>query len=914
MKNKLLFFYTLSLPLLFSFIQAIAQNIPDFLVNEQVSLDGSEQATPNIAGDGKGNYVITWRDNRNGTDNNIFAQIFLNDGTPLSNNFIVNDDDGTDTQYGPAIAVDPNLNFVITWLDRRNGFEWDIYAQRFSNDGTALGSNFKVNDEPGNEEQECTTVSIDSCGNFVIVWTDEKSGDWDIYGQRYSSDGTALGVNFKINDDTGYESQYWPTSKGEKNGNFIVSWADKRYNNDWDIYAQRFAADGTALENNFKVNTDAGISTQLRPDIAIEENGNFIIAWGDYRNGNGDVYAQRYLSDGTSLGDNFKLNDDTPDTDQRNPTIAVDIAGNFTVCWGDDRNDYSDIYAQRFTSDATPIGINFKVNSGPVGSYEGESKISADENGNFLIIWKDNRFNFNGDIFAQSYLSDGTTAGDNFIVNDDVGSANQIGPSIAKDNNDNFIIAWIDSRNYRTDIYVQRFSSDGFALGSNILVNDEIQAYANYKGPSVSSDDAGNFVVAWVDHRIDYIGEIYAQRFSSDGSALGPNFKVNYLGAYVVYGAKVVCKKNGDFIIIWGDSDDGGKGQIHSQHLNEREDLKDGFSIKNKGSEPDIWAQQYLSDGTPLGPNFKVNDDVGNTDQTIPEIAIDSCGNFIIAWQDKRNGNWDIYAQRYLSDGTPLDSNIKVLDSLFVTYLGCLSISSDNAGNFVIAWKDDRNGNYDIWAQRYLNDGSPVGYNFLVNDDSGTTRQSYPRVSADGDGKFIITWNDSRNGNRDVYAQRYLSSGIPVGNNFLIPDTDELQQTNHSVILGSNRIYSVWQDNRGGQTGYDIWAKVLNWDLGVGTDENIQQEAAVKPLLYQNFPNPFRSFTEISYLLEESGFVTLYVYDLQGRKIKTLVNEFQSADTYTITFNGSEIENGICFYTYKVGNKLLETKKMILVK
>jgi hypothetical protein len=213
-----------------------------------------------------------------------------------------------------------------------------------------------------------------------------------------------------------------------------------------------------------------------------------------------------------------------------------------------------------------------------------------------------------------------------------------------------------------------------------------------------------------------------------------------------------------------------------------------------------------------------------------------------------------------------------------------------------------------------LNDGAPVGYNFLVNDDSGTTRQSYPRVSADGDGKFIITWNDSRNGNRDVYAQRYLSSGIPVGNNFLIPDTDELQQTNHSVILGSNRIYSVWQDNRGGQTGYDIWAKVLNWDLGVGTDENIQQEAAVKPLLYQNFPNPFRSFTEISYLLEESGFVTLYVYDLQGRKIKTLVNEFQSADTYTITFNGSEIENGICFYTYKVGNKLLETKKMILVK
>ncbi|MCD4695018.1 MAG: hypothetical protein K8S16_02160, partial [Bacteroidales bacterium] len=144
MKNKLLFFCTLSLPLLFSYIQATAQNIPDFLVNEQTSIDGSEQSSPYIDGDGKGNYVITWMDNRNGTDHNICAQIFLNDSIPLSNNFVVNDDEGTAPQYGPAIAVDPNLNFVVTWLDRRNGFEWDVYAQRFSNDGTPLGSNFKV--------------------------------------------------------------------------------------------------------------------------------------------------------------------------------------------------------------------------------------------------------------------------------------------------------------------------------------------------------------------------------------------------------------------------------------------------------------------------------------------------------------------------------------------------------------------------------------------------------------------------------------------------------------------------------------------------------------------------------------------------------------------------------------------------
>nr|NQU89854.1 hypothetical protein [Bacteroidota bacterium] len=148
MKNKLLIIYILTLPLLLNYIPAIAQNIPDFLVNEHTSIDGTEQEEPSINGDGNGNYVITWMDGRIEWNFDIYAQIYLSDGTTLGNNFKVNDDEGgTGSQYVPDIAVDPNLNFVITWIDKRNGWEWDIYAQRFSNDGTALGNNFKVNDD-----------------------------------------------------------------------------------------------------------------------------------------------------------------------------------------------------------------------------------------------------------------------------------------------------------------------------------------------------------------------------------------------------------------------------------------------------------------------------------------------------------------------------------------------------------------------------------------------------------------------------------------------------------------------------------------------------------------------------------------------------------------------------------------------
>lgn len=469
MKNKLFIICILTIPLLFNYTPATAQNIPDFLVNEHASLDGSEQSSSSIDGDGNGNYVITWKDERNGSNFDIFAQIYLNDSTPASDNFKVNDDGGTVTQYRPAIAVAPNLNFVITWIDKRNGYEWDIYAQRFSNDGTALGNNFKVNEEPGNEEQEHPSVSIDSLGNFVIIWADEKNGDWDIYGQRYSADGTALSGNFKINDDTGNTLQYWPTCNCDKNGNFIVSWVDKRYYDDYDIYAQRFLADGSPIGNNFLVNDDAGYFTQLRPDINIEENGNFIIAWEDERNEDWNIYAQRYLSDGTTIGENFKINDDTPDTDQRNASISSDLAGNFVISWQDDRNDYSDIYAQRFLNNGNPTGNNFKVNDTTSDTYEYNADLVSDKSGNFMIAWDDHRNGNEGDIYAQSYLSNGTATGVNVRVNDDEGSKNQWSPAIAVAGNDNFIVTWVDYRDEDDNIYLLHQNPIGFHKTFNII-------------------------------------------------------------------------------------------------------------------------------------------------------------------------------------------------------------------------------------------------------------------------------------------------------------------------------------------------------------------------------------------------------------------------------------------------------------
>ncbi|MBC8185816.1 T9SS type A sorting domain-containing protein, partial [candidate division KSB1 bacterium] len=84
--------------------------------------------------------------------------------------------------------------------------------------------------------------------------------------------------------------------------------------------------------------------------------------------------------------------------------------------------------------------------------------------------------------------------------------------------------------------------------------------------------------------------------------------------------------------------------------------------------------------------------------------------------------------------------------------------------------------------------------------------------------------------------------------------------------------------------------------------------------LSQNYPNPFNESTTIFYTLKESAMVSLKIYDLLGREIKTLVNEFQDESNYSINFNGSGLRSGIYYYQLQIGNKFTETKKMVLLR
>ncbi|MCX6166044.1 MAG: T9SS type A sorting domain-containing protein [Ignavibacteriae bacterium] len=83
--------------------------------------------------------------------------------------------------------------------------------------------------------------------------------------------------------------------------------------------------------------------------------------------------------------------------------------------------------------------------------------------------------------------------------------------------------------------------------------------------------------------------------------------------------------------------------------------------------------------------------------------------------------------------------------------------------------------------------------------------------------------------------------------------------------------------------------------------------------LSQNYPNPFNPVTKIEYSIPKSGFVSLKIFDILGREVSALINEYKNAGYYNIDFNASELSSGVYYYKFESGD-YNEVKKMTIIK
>jgi hypothetical protein len=107
--------------------------------------------------------------------------------------------------------------------------------------------------------------------------------------------------------------------------------------------------------------------------------------------------------------------------------------------------------------------------------------------------------------------------------------------------------------------------------------------------------------------------------------------------------------------------------------------------------------------------------------------------------------------------------------------------------------------------------------------------------------------------------------------------------------------------------------EILKQNFGKGKTESKKETLPTEYTLYQNYPNPFNPTTIIKYDLPESGNVSLIIYDILGRRVKTLISEQQPAGRYEISFNASNLASGAYIYQLRAG-RYVSTKKMILLR
>ena len=139
------------------------------------------QNSPAVSVDADGDYVVTWQSSaQDGSSSGIYAQHYNADGAAHGTEFRVNSYT-TNIQASPAIGLDANGDFVITWASYgQDGSGWGIYAQRYNADGVAQGTEFRVNSTT-TDHHSAPAIALDLTGDFVITWT-SNAQDGSGYG------------------------------------------------------------------------------------------------------------------------------------------------------------------------------------------------------------------------------------------------------------------------------------------------------------------------------------------------------------------------------------------------------------------------------------------------------------------------------------------------------------------------------------------------------------------------------------------------------------------------------------------------------------------------------------------------------------------------------------------------------------
>jgi hypothetical protein len=480
----------------------------------QICNDSGDQLYPDVAYNAYGNdqWLVVWEDHRAGATNyDVYGRRVDVDGNTLGDTFGIST--APDSQSYPAVASSSTSDgYLVVFPDFRTN---DISGQRVLSSGLLMGPDLTISAPLGQQKQPAVAYNSTDT-EFLVVWHDQRAGNWDIWGQRVDLDGTLLGGSFAICSNT--SPQLYPDVAYDLDTNqYLVVWEDRRA--DFDIYGQRMNADGS-LEGAEIPIAGAGTTARRQPRVAFNPiSGEFLVVY-VYEAENNNIRGRRVSAAGSPLAGEIDIA--TGAADQNYPAVACRTmepgGGGYLVVWRDTDGGQRDIKGQRLNQTGGLLESILDVCTEASSQWSPAVTYSPDDD-RYVVVWPDDR-----DSATQGRNVYGRQVGGAGLLYDEfaisAASGDQAPVAVTYGGGPgNYVVAWEDTRNAGTtpDLYGQRVSGDGTLVDTQAGSNDLLYTGpGGQESPALAWAGAGTLgLVVWEDGRNGESYDIYGLRLEA---------------------------------------------------------------------------------------------------------------------------------------------------------------------------------------------------------------------------------------------------------------------------------------------------------------------------------------------------------------------------------------------------------------
>ena len=231
--------------------------------------------------------------------------------------------------------------------------------------------------------------------------------------------------------------------------------------------------------------------------------------------------------------------------------------------------------------------------------------------------------------------------------------------------------------------------------------------------------------------------------------------------------------------------------------------------------EIDIYAVGLSSTGIPIGEPVGITKDIAGH-QRNPVIAYNSDdGEFMVAWKDARDGRWGIYAQRVrLGEG-----ELELIGSNFLVAadtgnprppaIAYRPRHEEDEGVYLVVWKEHDG---EIRGQLVSPDGELRNHPFYISTAAAAANEKQTVVSAaynrDQD-EFLVVWAEKSRNAVTIFGRIVSVTGVPVDERFLVSATEERQRSEPVVTYNAGHYLVVWQSRSGSQSDPHVYGRLI---------------------------------------------------------------------------------------------------------